>query len=151
MTDQAGTAELLIVDKSAGDLVRLDLASGEVTARIAVGFGPHEVELVPAEHSPTGNPLAAVSIYGTGPQPGSAVAFVDLVTSDVSQVDLSPFTRPHGLAHVPGTRSLLVTAEAKREQIVEAARAGVNGYVIKPFTAQVLKEKIEKILASREA
>ena len=44
---------------------------------------------------------------------------------------------------------LLVTAEAKREQIVEAARAGVNGYVIKTFTAQVLKEKIEKILASR--
>lgn len=43
---------------------------------------------------------------------------------------------------------LLVTAEAKREQIVEAARAGVNGYVVKPFTAQVLKDKIEKILAS---
>jgi two-component system chemotaxis response regulator CheY len=46
---------------------------------------------------------------------------------------------------------LLVTAEAKREQIVEAARAGVNGYVVKPFTAQTLKDKIEKILASRGA
>lgn len=46
---------------------------------------------------------------------------------------------------------LLVTAEGKREQIIEAARAGVNGYVIKPFTAQVLKEKIEKILATRPA
>jgi len=40
---------------------------------------------------------------------------------------------------------LLVTAEAKREQIVEAAQAGVNGYVVKPFTAETLKEKIEKI------
>ena len=40
---------------------------------------------------------------------------------------------------------LMVTAEAKREQIVEAAQAGVNGYVVKPFTAQALKEKIEKI------
>ncbi len=40
---------------------------------------------------------------------------------------------------------LLVTAEAKREQIVEAAQAGVNGYVIKPFTAGTLKEKIDKI------
>jgi two-component system chemotaxis response regulator CheY len=40
---------------------------------------------------------------------------------------------------------LMVTAEAKREQIVEAAQAGVNGYVVKPFTAAVLKEKIEKI------
>jgi len=40
---------------------------------------------------------------------------------------------------------LMVTAEAKRDQIIEAAQAGVNGYVVKPFTAQVLKEKIEKI------
>ena len=46
---------------------------------------------------------------------------------------------------------LLVTAEAKREQIVEAAQAGVNGYVVKPFTAQTLKEKIDKILASQAA
>ena len=46
---------------------------------------------------------------------------------------------------------LMVTAEAKREQIVEAAQAGVNGYVIKPFTAQTLKEKIEKIFERIEA
>jgi two-component system chemotaxis response regulator CheY len=46
---------------------------------------------------------------------------------------------------------LMLTAEAKREQIVEAAQAGVNGYVIKPFTAATLKEKIEKILASTPA
>ncbi len=45
---------------------------------------------------------------------------------------------------------LLLTAEAKREQIIEAAQAGVNGYVIKPFTAQVLKEKLDKIMAARE-
>jgi two-component system chemotaxis response regulator CheY len=44
---------------------------------------------------------------------------------------------------------LMVTAEAKREQIVEAAQAGVNGYVVKPFTATTLKEKIDKILASQ--
>lgn len=40
---------------------------------------------------------------------------------------------------------LMVTAEAKRDQIIEAAQAGVNGYVVKPFTAAALKEKIEKI------
>jgi two-component system, chemotaxis family, chemotaxis protein CheY len=40
---------------------------------------------------------------------------------------------------------LLVTAEAKKQQIVEAAQAGVNGYIVKPFTAATLKEKIEKI------
>jgi two-component system chemotaxis response regulator CheY len=44
---------------------------------------------------------------------------------------------------------LMLTAEAKREQIVEAVQAGVSGYVIKPFTAATLKEKIDKILAAR--
>lgn len=50
---------------------------------------------------------------------------------------------------IAGMPVLLLTAEGKREQIVEAARAGVNGYVIKPFTPMVLKEKIEKILAAK--
>ena len=40
---------------------------------------------------------------------------------------------------------LLVTAEARREQIVAAAEAGVNGYIVKPFTAEMLKKKIDKI------
>ena len=40
---------------------------------------------------------------------------------------------------------LMVTAEQKREQIIEAAQAGVNGYIVKPFTAATLKEKIDKI------
>jgi len=40
---------------------------------------------------------------------------------------------------------LMVTAESKREQIIEAAQAGVNGYVVKPFTVTILEEKIGKI------
>ena len=40
---------------------------------------------------------------------------------------------------------LMVTAEAKREQIIEAAQNGVNGYIIKPFTAQTLEEKLNKV------
>lgn len=40
---------------------------------------------------------------------------------------------------------LMVTAESKRDQIIEAAQAGVNGYIVKPFTAITLKEKLEKI------
>lgn len=40
---------------------------------------------------------------------------------------------------------LMVTAESKREQIIEAAQAGVNGYVIKPFTAATLEDKLSKI------
>lgn len=40
---------------------------------------------------------------------------------------------------------MMVTAEQKKEQIIEAAKAGVNGYIVKPFTAATLKEKLEKI------
>ncbi|MBL1321127.1 MAG: chemotaxis response regulator CheY [Methylophaga sp.] len=40
---------------------------------------------------------------------------------------------------------LMVTAETKREQIIVAAQAGVNGYIVKPFTAATLKDKIDKI------
>ena len=46
------------------------------------------------------------------------------------------------LKHIP---VLMVTAEAKKEQIVAAAQAGVNGYVVKPFTAATLKEKLDKV------
>ena len=46
------------------------------------------------------------------------------------------------LAKIP---VLMVTAEAKREQIIEAAQAGVNGYVIKPFTAGTLGDKLAKV------
>jgi two-component system chemotaxis response regulator CheY len=40
---------------------------------------------------------------------------------------------------------LMVTAENNRDQIIAAAQAGVNGYVVKPFTAVTLKEKLSKI------
>ena len=43
------------------------------------------------------------------------------------------------------TPVLMVTAEARRDQILEAAQAGVNGYIIKPFNATTLKEKLDKI------
>lgn len=40
---------------------------------------------------------------------------------------------------------LMVTAEAKKENIIAAAQAGANGYVVKPFTAAILEEKLNKI------
>ena len=46
---------------------------------------------------------------------------------------------------------LMVTAEAKREQIMEAAEAGVNGYVVKPFTADTLQEKVDKVFSRLES
>jgi two-component system chemotaxis response regulator CheY len=46
------------------------------------------------------------------------------------------------LKHLP---VLMVTAEAKKENIVSAAQAGASGYVVKPFTAATLEEKLNKI------
>lgn len=50
-----------------------------------------------------------------------------------------------GDTELAGLPVLMVTAEAKRDQIVAAAKAGVNGYIVKPFTANTLKEKIDRI------
>jgi len=55
---------------------------------------------------------------------------------------LKEIRKDQALCHIP---VLMVTAEAKREQIIEAAQSGVNGYIIKPFTAATLKEKLDKI------
>lgn len=44
---------------------------------------------------------------------------------------------------------LMVTAEAKKENIIAAAQAGADGYIVKPFNAATLKEKVDKILAKK--
>jgi len=46
------------------------------------------------------------------------------------------------LKHLP---VLMITAEAKKENIIAAAQAGANGYIVKPFTAATLSEKLQKI------
>ncbi len=43
---------------------------------------------------------------------------------------------------------LMVTAEAEKENIIEAVKSGVSNYVVKPFTGQTLKEKLDKIEAN---
>ena len=44
-----------------------------------------------------------------------------------------------------GLPFLMVTAESEKEKVIEAIKSGVNNYIIKPFTAEILKEKMEKI------
>ena len=46
------------------------------------------------------------------------------------------------LAHLP---VMMITAEAKKENIIAAAQAGASGYIVKPFTAATLAEKLQKI------
>jgi two-component system, chemotaxis family, chemotaxis protein CheY len=73
---------------------------------------------------------------------------VDFVISDwnmphMSGLDLLKAIRAdENLRLIP---VLLVTAEALKENVVEALKAGVNNYVVKPFTAETLKERIDAI------
>lgn len=75
----------------------------------------------------------------------------DFVVSDwnmpnMTGIDLlREIRKDAALKHLP---VLMVTAEAKRENIVEAAQAGASGYVVKPFTATTLDEKLQKIFAT---
>lgn len=55
---------------------------------------------------------------------------------------LQAIRRSPQLKHLP---VLMITAEAKKENIIAAAQAGASGYVVKPFTAATLAEKLEKI------
>ena len=72
----------------------------------------------------------------------------DFVVSDwnmpnMTGIDLLKEIRADdNLKHLP---VLMVTAEAKKENIVFAAQAGANGYIVKPFTAATLEEKLNKI------
>lgn len=55
---------------------------------------------------------------------------------------LRAIRRDPALKHLP---VLMVTAEAKKENIIEAAQAGASGYIVKPFTAATMDEKLKKI------
>jgi two-component system chemotaxis response regulator CheY len=53
-------------------------------------------------------------------------------------------------AALKSTPVLMITAEARKENIIEAAQAGANGYIVKPFTAATLDEKLAKIFKNLE-
>ena len=73
----------------------------------------------------------------------------DWNVSGMTGIDLLKVIRAdEKLADLP---VLMVTAESNREHIIEAAQAGVNGYIVKPFTTLTLKEKIETIFERVEA
>ena len=55
---------------------------------------------------------------------------------------LKPIRADDALKHIP---VMMVTAEAKKENIIAAAQAGASGYVVKPFTAAILEEKLNKV------
>jgi len=76
------------------------------------------------------------------------VAKFDLVVSDWNMPNMDGLTLLQNIradAALASLPVLMVTAEAKKENIIAAAQAGANGYVVKPFTAATLEEKLNKI------
>ena len=72
----------------------------------------------------------------------------DLIVSDWNMPNMDGLTMLQQIRADPNIATLpvlMVTAEAKKENIVAAAKAGASGYVVKPFTAAVLEEKLNKI------
>jgi two-component system chemotaxis response regulator CheY len=72
----------------------------------------------------------------------------EFVVSDWNMPNMDGLTMLQGIRANAATAKLpvlMVTAEAKKENIIAAAQAGANGYVVKPFTAATLDEKITKI------
>jgi two-component system chemotaxis response regulator CheY len=72
----------------------------------------------------------------------------EFVVSDWNMPNMDGLTLLQNVRADPKLRTLpflMVTAEAKKENIIAAAQAGASGYVVKPFTAATLQEKLEKI------
>ena len=73
----------------------------------------------------------------------------DFVVSDINMPNMNGFEllkavkADDSLKHIP---VLMVTAEARKEDIVLAAQTGAAGYIVKPFTKATLEEKVQKIL-----
>jgi two-component system chemotaxis response regulator CheY len=72
----------------------------------------------------------------------------DFVVSDWNMPNMDGLTMLQNIRADPNLGNLpvlMVTAEAKKENIIAAAQAGASGYVVKPFTAATLEEKLNKI------
>lgn len=74
---------------------------------------------------------------------------IDVVVSDWNMPNMSGLELLKAVradAELAKTPFLMVTAEALQDNVVAAVKAGVNNYIVKPFTAEVLNEKIKKIM-----
>jgi two-component system chemotaxis response regulator CheY len=73
----------------------------------------------------------------------------DFVVSDINMPNMNGFEllaavkKDESLKHLP---VLMVTAEARKEDIVRAAQEGAAGYIVKPFSKATLEEKVQKIM-----
>jgi two-component system chemotaxis response regulator CheY len=78
----------------------------------------------------------------------------DFVVSDINMPNMDGFALLKSAkadANLKSIPFLMVTAEAKKEDIVNAAQSGASGYIVKPFTKATLEEKVQNILQKHAA
>ena len=73
----------------------------------------------------------------------------DFVVSDINMPNMTGFELLQAIRAEPALRHLpvlMVTAEARKEDIVRAAQSGASGYIVKPFSKATLQDKVQRIL-----
>jgi len=109
---------LYVLNKSEANVSPIDLASGEAGEAIPVGDGPHEAAI-----SPDGATLVVCN-YGQR-TPGRTLTVIDTATGQVrGTMDLHEYHRPHGIVFLPGTDTIVVTAEAERKLLLIDVESG---------------------------
>lgn len=102
------TGTLIVTNKTPATATIVDVGSGRTLATLSTGLGPHEVVV-----SSDGR-LAVVTDYGAQPG-GRTLTVIDVPALRVARtIDLGEYTRPHGIAFLPGDSLVAVTSETSR-------------------------------------
>jgi DNA-binding beta-propeller fold protein YncE len=104
------TGTVVVLNKRGDDASFIDLASGRIVATAPTGRGPHELAM-----SADGRIAVGTDYEGQG---GSLSVFDVAAGERTKVIDLVPYTRPHGIAFLPGDETVAVTVEAQRAVII---------------------------------
>jgi YVTN family beta-propeller protein len=108
LAGQAVPGRLLVLNKEDATFVIVNPESGAILGKVPVGQGPHELI------ASTDGKYAFASNYGGGPAPGHTISMIDIAAQkETRRIDVSPLSRPHGLAFAGG--KLYFTAEANKK------------------------------------
>jgi DNA-binding beta-propeller fold protein YncE len=111
------TGTLIVTNKSPSTATIIDVATGQALATLPTGNNPHEVVL-----SANGR-TAVITDYGTGSTPTLTVIDVP-AKRIVRTISLGQYTRPHGIAYLPGDSLVVVTSESTQHVVIVAIPSG---------------------------
>jgi len=109
---------LIVTNKQPGTATIVDVASGRTLATLPTGNGPHEIAL-----SSDGR-MAVITDYGAQ-QAGRTLTVIEMPAMRVARtIDLTPYTRPHGITFLPGDSVVAVSSESSRNVVLVNVRTG---------------------------